>query len=161
METPYVVNSVLKRIEPTYTQCTYCNNGIVSSIDDCYFIPLYNEQDRTNVIVYKSVKFQQITVGVTRCAACKKTHADANISGALKAALFFIPAIILCWFLFNAVGFIISFIVVFLAAFYLFGFFSDRQSYKLGVFPEVDGAKESPLVKAFLAEGWTIEKPSA
>src|SRR5690349_15315300 len=70
----YIFNQERKRMEPTITKCQYCETGHSTSMEDNYFIPMFKENDRTNVIVYRSVKYNKLPVGIPRCKSCKSIH---------------------------------------------------------------------------------------
>src|SRR5688500_4438081 len=89
----YNFNEEHKRLEPSETLCQYCETEHSTDMEDNYFIPLFREKDRTNVIVYRSVKFSKIPVGIPRCKTCKAVHAKASTIGALvgwSVALIFV-----------------------------------------------------------------------
>ncbi len=62
----YSFNQETKRLEPSETLCQYCETEHSTDMEDNYFIPMFQEVDRTNVIVYRNVKFKKIPVGIPR-----------------------------------------------------------------------------------------------
>jgi hypothetical protein len=162
--TTHVLNEGLKRIEPTSKKCTYCFEGRVDSIDDCYFIPLFKVNDRTNVIVYSSVKFSKIVIGIPRCSSCRAIHETAK-KKALVVSLV-ASLLILAFTIYNFLEFhaIVSVILFFLAAMVGFGGYVYMQNYftrKKDIHTLKGGAKTDPLVHDFLMNGWSFTQPSA
>lgn len=71
MKDTHVLNERLKRLEPITTKCQFCNNNHSTAMNDNYFVPVFKVQDRTNVIVYSSVKFSKLLIGIPRCNGCR------------------------------------------------------------------------------------------
>jgi hypothetical protein len=160
----HILNEQLKRIEPTSKKCTYCDNGRVDTIDDCHFIPLFKVNDRTNIIVYSSVKFSKVTIGVPRCANCKAIHESAK-SKALLISLVACFAI-LAFMAYNFMNFhpIVSVLFTFLGISVGFGGYVYLQNVftrKKGIHTLKEGAKSDPLVEQFLMNGWSFTQPTA
>ena len=76
--TTHTLNERLKRIEPTSKKCSYCVNGQVEKLNSCYFVPIFKENDRTNIVVYRSVKYQTIKIGIPRCIDCFGVHEQSK-----------------------------------------------------------------------------------
>lgn len=160
----HVVNQQLKRIEPVSKKCSFCFNGTSQSMNDNYFVPVFKENDRTNIIVYRSVKYQKIDIGIPRCVDCKTIHQSAKTKALLISlvAAFAIVAFMVYNFLnFHAV---ISVGLLFLAGFTGFGGYVYLQSVfacKAGISSLKDGAEGEALVQDFLMQGWSLKQPSA
>lgn len=156
----YVFNQARKRLEPTDTKCQYCETGHSSSMEDNFFIDLFKEQDRTNIIVYRSVKYQKIPVGISRCQSCRDIHDKAatkatlisiGIAIALEVILFKIDL------LFGMIGLIAAFVIIFAGRDY----FQSRFAEDKGISPKVDGAKRNEAVQDLVMSGWSFTQPSA
>src|SRR5688572_11602558 len=78
-------NKEKKRLEPSDTKCQYCEVESSTHMEDNYFVPLFKENDRTNIIVYRSVKYSKIPVGIPRCKSCMQIHQEAASRSALTA----------------------------------------------------------------------------
>jgi hypothetical protein len=160
----HVVNERLKRIEPLSKKCGFCYSGQAHDLDSCYFMPVFKENDRTNVIVYRSVKYQKIDIGIPRCADCMSIHTAAkrkalliSLLGALAIAAFMI---------YNFMNFhaVISVALTFLSiftGFYGYGYLQHTFSGNAGISSLKDGAKSDVLVQDFLMKGWTLNQPTA
>ncbi len=165
METPdYVLNERLKRIEPTSKKCTYCFNGRTDSVDDCYFVPLFKENDRTNIIVYRSVKYSKIEIGIPRCTECKAIHEKAKTKSLIISLL--ASLLVLAFMVYNFLNFhaIVSVILFFLGLTVGFGGYAYLQNYfarKADIHTLKGAAECDPLVQDFLNKGWSFTQPSA
>jgi len=66
-------------LAPEGNKCMCCGKDITHGEKANYFIPIYKEEDRTNLLVYRSVTYRKIGVIVTRCANCKKIQKKAEL----------------------------------------------------------------------------------
>jgi hypothetical protein len=160
----YVLNERLKRIEPTSKKCTYCVSGQSNNINDCYFVPLFKENDRTNIIVYRSVKYSKVSIGVSRCADCKAIHEAAKKKALVISLIAFL--LVLSFIIYNFLDFdpIASAILFFVALFVGFGGYAYLKNYftrKKDIHTLKEGAEYDPLVQDFLTKGWSFTQPSA
>jgi uncharacterized protein (UPF0212 family) len=162
--TTHVVNQRLKRIEPLSKKCGFCSNGFANNVEDCSFVPVFKTQDRTNIIVYRSVKFSKILIGVTRCPECKKVHRQSN----LKALLVAIPfaLLVLAFMVYNFMNFhaLVSVLLTFLGigvGCVVHVWLQKRFLQQAGVDSLHDGAMNNALIHEFLKQGWSLTQPSA
>ena len=156
----YVFNQARKRLEPTDTKCQYCKTGHSSHMEDNYFLSLYKEQDRTNIIVYRSVKYQKIPVGISRCKSCRDIHeAAATKAGWISAGIAIGLELILFKIdlLWGFIGIFPALLIIFGGTDYLQKNFVEDQ----GVSPKVDGAKQNEAVQHLVMSGWSFTMPSA
>jgi hypothetical protein len=160
----HLVNQQLKRIEPVSKKCSFCFNGTSQSMNDNYFVPVFKENDRTNIIVYRSVKYQKIDIGIPRCADCKTIHQTAKkkaLAISLTAALAIFAFMVYNFLNFHAV---ISVALIFISALTGFGgyvYLQNMFSRKAGINALKDGAESDALVTDFLMQGWSLKQPSA
>lgn len=160
MDEKYHFNERLNRLEPTETKCLYCRKKEMNSLNSCHFINLYNEQKRTNVVVYRSVKFSKILIGVPRCESCKSIHEKSrekanNYSIVIGIILIFLAIII---FSFSAIFISILIIAVLLfSKIPLINMFIRNEN----ILIELEGAKKVDLIKDFIIDGWSFTQPSA
>jgi hypothetical protein len=75
----YTLNEKRQRLEPISTLCQYCFKDLSTEMADNYFGTVYNENDRTNIVVYRSVNFQKLGIGIPRCKSCKKIHHNSAV----------------------------------------------------------------------------------
>lgn len=64
---------------PDDNKCICCGKEIShGDYANCY-VKIYKEEDRANMLVYRNVKYKQLSVRVTRCKKCKKTQKRASM----------------------------------------------------------------------------------
>ncbi len=160
MEMKHVLNERLKRLEPTDTRCYYCELENSQSMNDNVFIPLFKEQDRTNVVVYRSVKYQKIEVGIPRCPACKTIHEEAAKKSKLYAWGAVIVMVVFCFLIWGIWGIFAIFAGIFIG----FGgsyFLENKMVRDKQIFTKKDGAERNDTVQEFIIRGWGFNQPSA
>jgi hypothetical protein len=156
----YIFNKERKRLEPTETKCQYCETGSSTSMEDNYFIPLFKENDRTNVIVYRSVKYNKLPVGVPRCSDCKTIHVlaagrAAQISWGVAIAV--VILIFAIWGIFGIFGIFAGIIIGFAGTMLL----QNKLVKDKGIYTKLDGAKQNEAVQDLVINGWSLKQPSA
>ena len=155
----HVLNEQLKRLEPKETLCRFCNERHSEKMDRNYFAPVFKEVDRTELVVYSSVKFKKIEIGIPRCNHGFVIHTGSSFNGWLIGLGICTVLAILGFIIFGIFGFF-SFIVCFVLAFITPFFISDMLVKKKGILTEKDGAKKEPLVQEFVISGWSMTQPS-
>lgn len=156
----YIFNKERKRLEPTETTCQYCGMGNSTSMEDNYFIPLFKENDRTNVIVYRSVKYNKLPVGVPRCRDCRSIHALAAGRAAQIAWGIAIAVVILIfaiWGIFGIFGIFAGIIIGFGGTALL----QDKLVKDKGIYTKLEGAKQNEAVQDLVINGWSLKQPTA
>ncbi|WP_028981128.1 hypothetical protein [Sporocytophaga myxococcoides] len=155
----HVLNERLKRIEPLETLCQFCNSKHSTNMNLNYFVPLFKEQDRTNLVVYSSVKFKQISVGIPRCAYCYKIHSETKVKTWAISLLAGAILTVMGFYMWGPYG-VFSFIGFFMAALLTPMFITDVIIKKKGILPPQEGAKKDVLVQDFVISGWSLTQPS-
>lgn len=164
MSERYKLNEARKRLEPTSLLCQYCWKAISEKMEDNYFAPVYREKNRVNAVVFRSVNFNKIHVGIPRCPSCKKNHQNNKIVGwiiGLIVALLIVKLVTVYFagqisyaIFFGILGFIIP-------LFFVSKLATTIIVVRSGIFTEREGAEREPQVMALLREGWTLDQPSA
>jgi hypothetical protein len=158
----YNFNEQLKRFEPLEKKCSYCvEKNENSSIDTAYYVTLYKEQDRTNVVVYRSVKFQKISIGITRCQSCKNFHVVAGGTSKIYAWIGAVVLFILCIVFMGYVGILVGFFVALLTGLFGSHFLEKKLVEDKGIFTELEGAKTNTVVQELVISGWSLTQPTA
>lgn len=168
MET-HVFNEQTKRFDPIDNRCACCGKSLSQGENDNFYISLYKENDRTNLIVYRNVKFSRIDIGVTRCEDCKTIQRQVMVlsvilgilAGIATAAVLFIIAQLIDM---DVLSVIIIFVGLILgvAIGILTGKHTNRtMCLKHGILSKEDAAQKYDIVNALLNDGWTFEQPSA
>lgn len=156
----YKLNEVKKRLEPIETLCQYCETEHSEDMEDNFFIPLFKEKDRTNIVVYRSVKFSKIPVGIPRCKTCKEVHERARTKALLYAwgfCIFFMIFVFAKWGPLGILAIIASIFIGFLGSHLLEKMFvSQKEIYTLR-----EGAKKNEAVQELVLNGWSLNQPMA
>ena|SRR5688572_1637809 len=156
----YTINKEKKRIEPTDTKCQYCEVENSTSMEDNYFVPLFRENDRTNIIVYRSVKYSKIPVGVPRCKSCLAIHQKAAGKSQLTAWGIAFGVVVLSIMIWGAAG-IISIVLGLVIGFLGTYLIQNKMVRDRGIFTKMDGAKRNPAVQELVIDGWSFNQPTA
>jgi cadmium resistance protein CadD (predicted permease) len=160
MTTRHTFSESRKRFEPIEKKCAFCSVNHATSFNDNFYVPLFKEQDRTNVVVYRSVKFNKILMGIPRCSACLDIHRNADSSATTTAWFFAVVVFIvsfLIWGLFGLLSFLPCIFIVFFGKTY----YEDSIVKRKGIITEMDGAKNDPTVQEVIISGWSFEQPAA
>ncbi len=160
----HVLNQHLKRLEPVSKKCSFCYSGTSSNVNDCYFVPVFKENDRTNIIVYRSVKYQKIDIGIPRCTDCKAIHQSAKTKASIIAVIAALA--VLAFMIYNFLNFhaVVSVALLFLSGLVGFGGYAWLHNVftrKAGINTLKESAEADPFVQNFLMNGWSLKQPSA
>ncbi len=160
----YVFNETLKRLEPISAECSFCKNGIMDSMSDCYFTTIYKEHNRTNIIVYRSVEFREIEIGIPRCNTCAKAYQKANDMSSGSGFLLGIAIFITGYFLVdNLLTFIllvggIAFIIGTTTSYFIKKYYIDKAQ----ILSEKKAIRKDHTINTFVyLNGWTNHRPTA
>ena len=156
----YTLNKERKRLEPTDTKCQYCEVEHSTNMEENYFVPLFKENDRTNIIVYRSVKYSKIPVGIPRCRTCLEIHNEAGKTGALQAWGIGAGVMVLSWFIGGGAA-VIGTILGIVIGIFGTGYFANRIAVNRGIFTKKQGAERNPAVQELILDGWTFTQPTA
>jgi hypothetical protein len=161
--TSHIFNERMSRFEPVEQPCAYCNQSD-QFIDkkSIYYVPLYKEHDRTNIVVYRSVKYQRVTVGVPRCSGCLRIHTSERRKGYLYAFILFVVIVALAVQVLGMLGIMIATLGGALIA----GFAADKLGPYLasrrGILSPQAGAEATSLIQHLVdLKGWSFDKPRA
>jgi hypothetical protein len=156
----YNFNKEKKRLEPSETKCQYCEIESSTNMEDNYFVPLFKENDRTNIIVYRSVKYSKIPVGIPRCKSCQSIHVYASGRSALLGWGLAAVVVILSFMIWGIFGIFAIFAGIFIG----FGgshFIQNKLVRDKGIYTKLDGAKQNEAVQELVISGWSFNMPSA
>lgn len=160
----YSFNEHYKRFEPNETKCTYCQQDHMKNMNDSYFIPLFVTNDRTNIVVYRSVKYSKILIGIPRCSSCKSIHEKATTKSQLITGGCIILVITFLVYNFMVLN---AFVVVGgIFAMIFGGIYGSKKmtdSFVIGhdIYTVQDGAEKNEVVREFIIAGWSFTQPSA
>lgn len=161
MNDTHFLNESLRRLEPNETLCQFCKNVQIEDPAHTYYCPVYKEMDRTNLVVYRSVKFNKIDVGIPRCKACHSIHSSSKTKGWIISIII---TIVLGVLFFLSSGIYVIFYLVFGPAILLvFGpkILEDFITEQTAISTKKDAAEKDPLIASMLQGGWRLTKPNA
>lgn len=157
----YTFNEQYKRLEPLEKECAFCNKNQMESVHDSYFAPVFMTKDRTYLVVYSSVKYAKILIGIPRCKSCKRIHESSKVKGVVISIVAGIVIVSLGLMSRSVPFFVIGFFGGIFAAvfgsFYLKNYFAEQK----GINTLKGAAEENSLVQKFLASGWSLKQPEA
>jgi len=159
MEAKFNFNQQEKRFEPTDTLCRFCNEKHSRSMNQNHYVPLFKLQDSTNIIVYRSVKFQKVLLGIPRCSSCYVIDKSNKFKGwfisLFLGALIGIVAMII-WGIIGIFVFIFSFIFSFIFPNIIADYFTKKN----GILTTTEVAHRDQTVQEFVISGWSLTQPT-
>ena len=164
----HIFNEDKKRFEPINMNCSFCNSGAHSSSkgDHCY-ISMYSVKDRTNLIVYRNVKFNEIKIGLPRCKKCYSVHSTVKTADTFGLVLgiisVFVVPITIC-VVFSIISTILMCLLMGMMVPLVYFLNKSIQNYILAsnnTLSQKEGAQKEPLIIGFLQHGWSLDKPLA
>jgi hypothetical protein len=156
----HTINKEKKRLEPSDTKCQYCEVEHSTNMEENYFIPLFKENDRTNIVVYRSVKYSKIPVGIPRCSTCLEIHKQSASKAALQAWGIGAGITIFFW-LIGGTAAVIGTIIGIVIGIFGTGYLTNRITVNRGIFTKKQGAERNPTVQELILDGWTFTQPTA
>lgn len=156
----HVYNKNSQRFETLDKLCSCCELNEMEDISYSYYTPLFKIQDRTNVIVYRSVKYSKVLIGMPRCASCYQIHHKsknrANLISWIIAPFIVVLAILTMEPLIIIFGIIIGI---------LFGIFGgllikNKIITDSGILTEAGAAKTNETIQDLVISGWSLTQPS-
>lgn len=160
MNETHVYNETLGRLEPKVQVCRFCNTNDMNDIEDCYFAPIYRVKDRTILIVYNSVKFAKLLIGIPRCQKCSKIHNESEGYALVFSLVSSIIFLIISAYI-GGIGIFVGVIGSLAIGFFGFDYLKDYLPTKKGIPSMKEMAKKDLTVQYLTQNGWTLEKPSA
>lgn len=168
MET-HIFNEQKRRLEPQNSMCVFCGERHIRDVNDSCYLTLYKENARTNLLVYRNVKFSKINVGASRCKYCKEIHDKVKIKSLLLTVFTHLIVIGLAVLLISQMtgvciifGILLLFINIGLMAMQtVYRLFENIVIKQYKVLTKRDGLKLYPIVQELLNDGFTFEEPIA
>jgi hypothetical protein len=170
MQETHIFNKNLKRLEPIDSKCMFCDVRYSQNMNDNCFIPLFKENDRTNIIVYKSVQYSKIHIGVSRCPHCLTIYKSARLKAKLwgNGIAICIGSGAICWIslgfpdnlflrVFGIPLILLSMLIGYAIYLVLRKIFVKRK----GMLNERDAANKYKIVQDLIRDGWTFNQPTA
>lgn len=165
----YSFNQDLKRLEPIDKKCGFCDKGKMQNVNDCHFASVFQEKNRTNILVYKSVKYSALQIGVPRCPTCLEIHGMSN-KKASKITGFLNIGIVMAILLFAyemldfdivniSLGILASLITILIIRVSGTLFLENILIRKQGVRTLNEGTNSNETIQDFVINGWLLSPP--
>ena len=164
-------NEKTKRLEPLDNVCVFCGRRHVNDADDTCYMPLYKENSRLNVIVYRNVKFSKIVIGAPRCSSCRQIHSRVKIRSILYSVVAFTLGLILIfllpYFLYHyikGIAYVIGAVMLFADIVLIikaYDYFERRLIRSYDILTPKEGLQVYPIVRELLDDGFTFDSPVA
>ena len=149
-------NDLKNRFEPKDKKCKFCKLGSSNGrMSDNYFKGVYELHDRTNLIVFRNVRYDEVWIGIPRCRKCKLKHQFIS----LFSIFFLIAAIPLSLFLtiyfgykfeFPVYGIVVTFFILILNLLWIFHNIDKMMHHLFSIKNTDEVALKYPLVEYFL-----------
>lgn len=129
--------------------------------DTAHYAPVYKVQSKTNIVVYRSVQYNKVLLGIPRCAVCQKIHKSRRVVtiGYIIAGVIVFSG--LGYWLADTGGAIAGFMISAFAGLMGLNPLENRLVEGQGILTLEDGARNNMVVKNFLAGGWSLTPPVA
>lgn len=156
----YNYNEGLKRFEPKEKRCSYCFKNESESTKNYDFIKLYKVNDRTNFVIYRSLQYQQIEIGISRCNACVEFHQEVSRKSPILKYAVYILILLFVLPVFGLKVFIVGMILSLILFYFLHKHEmknkkpSDRLTLKQGI-------SSNETIQDLVLSGWIFDKPTA
>lgn len=165
-------NEQTKRLESIGTMCVYCGKTHATDKSSNCTLTLYKEKSRTNVVVYRNVKFSKIEIEATRCPNCKNIHRTIKLKSILYSTFCFL--LVACfialfsWFMFPIItifaivlGMLLLGIDFCLVNMIWYDRFEEKFIRKYQILTPKQGMQRYPIVKSLIQNGFTFNEPIA
>jgi hypothetical protein len=155
----YTFDEAYKRFEPHDHKCTYCGEAEMENMNDCYFVPLIVEDDKSNIVVYKSVEYSKILIGIPRCHSCKEIHYDAKnkaITISMVSVILLLGLLLYNFVNLNTFLFMLGIFTVIFGGIYGSAKLTERYVANKGIYTVQYGAETNEVVRNLVISGWTF-----
>ena len=138
--------------------------GANGKYEPLLFCPLFTTLKTTNIIVYRSVKYSKILIGILRCLSCKDMHYDSKAKAIKITLVIVILAVLLLIYFFLSIHPFVSalgFLAIIAGAFYRAEKLNESYVVDQGIYTLRDWAETNEVVRDLVISGWSFEQPSA
>ena len=160
----YTFDEAYKRFEPHDHRCAYCRQAEMENINDCYFVPLTVEDDKTNIVVYKSVEYSKILIGIPRCRSCKDIHYVAKnkaISISMTSVIVLLSLLLYNFMNLNTFVFMVGILTAIFGGIYGAAKLAEWYVANKGIYTVQYGAETNEVVRDLVISGWTFSNSIA
>lgn len=165
METHFF-NETTKRLEPVSSMCVFCGKPHSEHVT---YESLYKEKSRTNLLVYRNVKFSKIDIGASICSECLKIHKKIHRQSLLYSSLIIIMTLsliaLISYLLFPLItifAIIIGVLLLGITITLMTNVYHRIEEHLIkpyNVLTKRKGLQVYPIVEELLNNGFTFEQP--
>ena len=155
----YTFDEAYKRFEPHDHSCAYCRQAEMENMNDCYFVPLFVEDDRANSVVHQSKEYSKVIIGIPRCHSCKEIHYDAKnkaISISMVSVILLLGLLLYNFVNLNTFVFMLGIFTAIFGGIYGSAKLAERYVFNKGIYTVQYGAESNEVVRNLVLSGWTF-----
>lgn len=160
MLSKYNFNESLKRFEPKEKRCGYCFQNESENINNYDFIKLYKVQDRTNFVIYRTLKYEEMEIGISRCNDCVEFHEEASRKSPILKYAIYLLILIFVLPVFGLKVFVVG-IALSLALFFFLHKYGKKSTVSNERLTLKQGIASNETIQDLVLSGWIFDKPSA
>lgn len=155
----HIFNESEKRFEPLEKICQFCLYEKALDMEKNYFRPVFKVVNRSNLIVYSSVKYNEVSVGISRCLSCYEIHKHSKRNSfilSISLALIFIYLGFKIYGIYGIFAIILSPIIIFLIPSLLIPYLISKS----GIRTTDECVKSDPFIRDLILNGWSLSGPN-
>ncbi|TDO96590.1 hypothetical protein EV145_11190 [Flavobacterium sp. 245] len=160
MLSKYNYNESLKRFEPKEKRCGYCFQNESENINNYDFIKLYKVKDRTNFVVYRSLKYEEMMIGISRCNDCVEFHEEASRKSPILKYAIYLLILIFVLPVFGLKVFIVG-MALSITLFFVLHKYAKKSKNPEERLTLKQGIASNETIQDLVIAGWIFDKPSA
>jgi hypothetical protein len=160
MLSKYNYNESLNRFEPKEKRCGYCFQNESENINNYDFIKLYKVKDRTNFVIYRSLKYEEMEIGISRCNTCVEFHEEASRKSPILKYAAYMLILIFVLPAFGVKVFIVG-ISLSVVLFFVLHKYATKKNNPKERLTLKQGITSNETIQDLVISGWIFDKPSA
>lgn len=161
MSLKHTFNEEYRLYVPINYTCEFCESAKMETLETAYKVPLYGVSDSTNIVVYKSVSYQIITVLLSRCKSCKAVHdlfEKARLILPIVLGLASLAILYFSSFSLTIIG-VVTLLIAGLTFFIIEALYKSMAIKNMGSIKSI--LETSDTIQESLNDGWTMVQPRA
>jgi hypothetical protein len=149
-----------KRFVPKEKRCSYCFQNESENVNNYDFIKLYKVKDRTNFVIYRSLKYEEMTIGISRCNDCVQFHEEVSRKSPILKYAIYLLILIFVLPVFGLKVFVIG-ITLSLIIFFLLHKYATKNKSPKERLTLKQGIASNETIQNLVISGWVFDQPSA
>jgi hypothetical protein len=159
----HVFHDDTQTFEPTSTKCKWCKGQIESTYTNCY-VPLFKVTDRYDIVVYSSVNYKKLFIGIPRCKNCKNYHENEMLITIVVMIISVLISLVLSlsYLGIKSAFLFVSAVIIFnLITIIIYKYIIYKYEQKKNLISRSDIVCKDDLIISFKEQGWTSNQPKA